>query len=200
VLLENCANRVNRCHAIATSVVFGKDSGTESIRICDLAVIYQHFLGVVELCMQLDQRIPYSRNTDEAHICRNVILPAVDELFKVVAMIAAVPEDLRNLDFVGAADCRLGWYHTRKMLAFDVFPVLRFSWHLSLRENDRLVLRLSVFLLGSGFLNHHGLNIFGSRLCCGRRCLNDRFRLLRFDGRRFCDRLFATATGGEAKR
>ena len=41
-------------------------------------------------------------------------------------------------------------------------------------------------------------NIFGSRLCCGRR-LDDRFRLLRFDGWRFCDRLFATATSGEAK-
>ena len=66
----------------------------------------------------------YGGNADKAHIRGFCLQPAADVGFKVIAVIAAVPEYFRDFDFVSATNRRLRGDHANKVRAFLKLPFL----------------------------------------------------------------------------
>ncbi len=143
--------------------------------------------------MQNQQSVPHRRNAYKAHRGRILLLgPVVDSRFERVAVRTPVPEDLGDLDLVGAAKCRLRRREAHVVFALIELPVVGRGGRLGLRQENGL---LAFFGLGGGFLDDSRFDVFRGFSC--RYCLFDNSFLdgSRFFGHDLCRLVFAA--GGQ---
>ena len=120
---------------------------------CKFAILPQYLFRIVKLCMKTDEGIPDSWYPNETSVRRHGLFPAVDKWFEVIAVIAAVPENLRNLDLVRPAHCGLCRRQPGVVCSFRELPVAVGVCGFCLCQDDWLILGLHVLF-------------FRSRLCC----------------------------------
>jgi hypothetical protein len=152
--------RAFRCQAITTTVVLLEYGVVELFRVLDRAIASEDLLGEIQTRVQDEQAVPHRRDTHEADISGFTIRdPAIDCGLERVAMRAAIPEELGNLDLVSTADGRLCRHEARVVLALLELPLARDGGNISLRKHNRLLVRCG---FSSRFLDDRSLSLHSS--------------------------------------